>query len=284
MNNKSHIIQLLHSALSGKKKIVLDGKVLFYDKNDNKYLSYEFNLESHKFQILETDKDEDRYSLKIDGIHFILLKEMAKKQNKELSNNFLSNEQIIQTKKNLDSDRNIHQNNLNKLLDSFFNFDNNFNNMNYDLNKNNNFITNKNVNMNNNNISNNNMSINNNMINNNNFTNLNDNNNKIKELEIKNRELEDEIKLFREYCHFSSNERLINFNFSSADQIINYSIVGKNTDDFTKYEKMLYEKYPKYKDTENFFLVNGKKINRNRTLEENNIKNNDIVILNIIDD
>ena len=47
---------------------------------------------------------------------------------------------------------------------------------------------------------------------------------------------------------------------------------------------MLYEKYPKYKDTENYFLVNGKKLNRNRTLEENNIKNNDKIILNTIDE
>ncbi len=42
---------------------------------------------------------------------------------------------------------------------------------------------------------------------------------------------------------------------------------------------MLYEKYPKYTDTENFFVVGGNKINRNKTLEENNIKNNDIITL-----
>ena len=42
---------------------------------------------------------------------------------------------------------------------------------------------------------------------------------------------------------------------------------------------MLYEKYPNYKDTENYFLVNGNRINRNRTLEENKIKNNDILTL-----
>ena len=42
---------------------------------------------------------------------------------------------------------------------------------------------------------------------------------------------------------------------------------------------MIYEKYPKYADGENFFIVNGIKINRNKTLEKNNIKNNDIITL-----
>ena len=46
---------------------------------------------------------------------------------------------------------------------------------------------------------------------------------------------------------------------------------------------MLYEKYPKYKDTENYFIVNGHKINRNRTVDENKIKNNDVLTLSIND-
>ena len=44
---------------------------------------------------------------------------------------------------------------------------------------------------------------------------------------------------------------------------------------------MLYEKYPKYKSSKNYFLVNKTKINRNRTLEENKIRNNDILTLGI---
>ena len=51
-----------------------------------------------------------------------------------------------------------------------------------------------------------------------------------------------------------------------------------------KIETILYNNYPKYKDTENYFLVNGKKINRNKTIEENKIKNNDVLTLNIIDE
>ena len=44
---------------------------------------------------------------------------------------------------------------------------------------------------------------------------------------------------------------------------------------------MLYNKYPKYIETENYFLANGNKINRNKTFDKNNIKNNDIITLYI---
>ena len=43
---------------------------------------------------------------------------------------------------------------------------------------------------------------------------------------------------------------------------------------------MLYEKYPKF-EIDNYFKVCGKRINRNKTLEQNNINNNDIITLNI---
>ena len=104
-------------------------------------------------------------------------------------------------------------------------------------------------------------------------------NDKIKENTIK--ELENEIKLFRTYYKFSSNEKLISIKFISTNQEINLTVITKNTDDFTNIEKILYKKYPKYKDFENYFLVNGSKINKNRTLEENKIMNNDVLTLGI---
>ena len=48
---------------------------------------------------------------------------------------------------------------------------------------------------------------------------------------------------------------------------------------FIKLESALYEYYPRYIDSENFFLVNGMKVNKNKTLEDNKIKDNDIVTL-----
>ena len=90
--------------------------------------------------------------------------------------------------------------------------------------------------------------------------------------------LENEIKLFRSYYNFSSNEKLISIKFISGNQDIDFTVIAKNTD---KFSKIVYDKYPKYKDFENYFLVNGNRINRHRTLEENKIRNNDILTLEI---
>ena len=117
----------------------------------------------------------------------------------------------------------------------------------------------------------------------------NDNlNKKIKELEsISNKnqqinniiELENEIKLFRKFNNFSEGEKLIQIKFISNEQDIDYSLIVKNTEKFYKIEGILYEKYPKYVETDNFFVVSGNRINRNKTLEQNNIKSNDIITL-----
>ena len=79
-------------------------------------------------------------------------------------------------------------------------------------------------------------------------------------------------------------EKLLSIKFISIDQKINFNTVAKNIDNFSKLENSLYEKYPKYKDTENYFIVNGKKLNKHRTLEENKIKDNDILTLGIFDE
>ena len=119
----------------------------------------------------------------------------------------------------------------------------------------------------------------------------NDNlNKKIKELENKSsnnykindiKELENEIKLFKSYCKFSEEEKLISIKFISVNQDINFDIIAKNTDKFSKFETILYEKYQKYVDSENYFLVNGNRINRHRSLQENKINNNDVITLEI---
>ena len=92
-------------------------------------------------------------------------------------------------------------------------------------------------------------------------------------------ELKNEIKLFRGYNNFSEGEKLILINFASSEQDIKYSLIIKNTEIFSQIETMLYKKYPKYTETENYFLVSGNKINKHKTLQDNNIKNNDIITL-----
>jgi len=91
--------------------------------------------------------------------------------------------------------------------------------------------------------------------------------------------LEDEIKLFKKYNNFSEGEKLISIKFISDEKDIDYSIVAKNTEKFSKIETLIYDKYPKYIESENNYFVDGNKINRNKTLEQNNINHDDTITL-----
>jgi len=74
-------------------------------------------------------------------------------------------------------------------------------------------------------------------------------------------------------------EKLFSIKIQSTDGNIDLPITIKNTEYFSKIEQILYQKITKYTETENFFLVNGERINRFLTLEQNKIKNNDILTL-----
>ena len=80
----------------------------------------------------------------------------------------------------------------------------------------------------------------------------------------------------------SYGEKLIAVNFVSVDQCINHNIICKNNTNFHDIEGELYDKYPEYKENDNYFMFNGNKINRWKTLEENGI-NGYTIILNKID-
>ena len=95
-------------------------------------------------------------------------------------------------------------------------------------------------------------------------------------------ELKNQINQLKSYF-LSPGENLISIKFTSCDQNINFSTFAKPNDNFTKIENILYDNYPNYREFENYFLVNGHKINRNKTIEQNKIKNNDIITLNKID-
>ena len=77
----------------------------------------------------------------------------------------------------------------------------------------------------------------------------------------------------------SGPEKVIVVKFMSLgkDDISNYEMVCKNTDLFVKLEERLYNDFPQYKNYQTFFMVNVKGILRFKTLEENGIKNNDII-------
>ena len=103
----------------------------------------------------------------------------------------------------------------------------------------------------------------------------------MKKLEIKNNEIK-ELKS-RIGFDLKEGEKLMPIIFISADQQIHYALICKNKDKFSRIEELLYEKYPEYKERENYFLHNGNKIKRFGTLKENGIFNNSIIIINSID-
>ena len=74
-------------------------------------------------------------------------------------------------------------------------------------------------------------------------------------------------------------ETMMIITFISSDQQLHYSVLCKNTDEFYKIEGLLYKEYPSYTENENYFLVDGQKINKYKTLEQNGIKNNSQIIL-----
>jgi hypothetical protein len=100
-----------------------------------------------------------------------------------------------------------------------------------------------------------------------------------KDKEIKNLKL----KLSRYPVELNEGEELISLIFISVDQKLHCSIICKNTDKFNKVENKLYDYYSEYAENENYFTFNGNKINKYKTIEDNNIKNNNIIILNTID-
>ena len=101
----------------------------------------------------------------------------------------------------------------------------------------------------------------------------------------KDRELNElKKKLSRYPFELNEGEKMMTVNFLSGNQKIqNYSLICKNSDSFNVLEKKLYENFKEFYESENYFTVNGNKIHKLKSLDENKIKNNDVIILNVID-
>ena len=98
------------------------------------------------------------------------------------------------------------------------------------------------------------------------------------------KELNNEIdklkkKLSRYPLELSNGEKLISVIFTSSDENIHYSIICKNTQKFIELEKKLYNDYPEYSKSDNYFMINGNRVDKTKSLDENKIRNNDIIIL-----
>ena len=147
-------------------------------------------------------------------------------------------------------------------------------------------------------------SINNNNYNNNSISfNINQNDlEKIKELEEKLKEVNDILhdridkansiisknqktidelkeKLSRFPFDILKGEKLMSIIVISSDKKIHRAIICKNTELFCDLERKIYQKNDKI-DIGNYFTLNGKKIDETKSLDDNNIKDNDIIVLN----
>ena len=75
-------------------------------------------------------------------------------------------------------------------------------------------------------------------------------------------------------------EKIIAIGFISVDQKIKNFILPCNENDlFVKIEGKLYNEYQEYREKETYFILNGEKIKRFKTLKENNIKNGNFIML-----
>ena len=108
---------------------------------------------------------------------------------------------------------------------------------------------------------------------------------KIEELNNQIKEKNNEINILKnkysddEFKEILPGEKIISVLFTSSDYKINYSLPCKDSTLFVKMEEKLYEEFPEYKETDNYFLVNGNKVKRFKTIKENNIKNGKPVLL-----
>ena len=100
-----------------------------------------------------------------------------------------------------------------------------------------------------------------------------------KELEIKQKDTEISDLKSKIPFEIHPGEKLMSIIILSCDQKIHHSIICTKGQKFSYIEDILYQFFPDYMDTDNYYLVHGSRVNKNKTLEENKIKDNDIISL-----
>ena len=77
------------------------------------------------------------------------------------------------------------------------------------------------------------------------------------------------------------NDELLTIQFESIEQKVCTSLTCQKSDIFVRIEEKLYNEYPIFKDLNTYFTINGRFVKRFKNVEENDIKNNDKILLNI---
>ena len=94
----------------------------------------------------------------------------------------------------------------------------------------------------------------------------------------RNKKFKSQDKFTKKDVKVSEEKNIMQVDFYSITGI-DYSVKCKNTDKFYRIENLLYEEFPEYAEKENIFMCKGYKINRNKTLQENNIRDKDTILL-----
>jgi predicted RNase H-like nuclease (RuvC/YqgF family) len=76
-------------------------------------------------------------------------------------------------------------------------------------------------------------------------------------------------------------DQMLIIQIKSINQMVDMSFACKKTDLFVRIEEKLYNEYPEYRDLNTYYTVGGRTVKRFRNMEENNIKNNDKILLNV---
>ena len=124
---------------------------------------------------------------------------------------------------------------------------------------------------------------------------LNEEKNKIEELKKENNNLKQKLENYNlkntkksEYLVKSINQgdKILAVNFVSIGNkdIEHYNLICKNSDLFVSLEERLYKDFPKFKEYNTLFKVNDKTIKRFKTIDENNIQNNDVISIYLNED
>jgi len=124
---------------------------------------------------------------------------------------------------------------------------------------------------------------------------LNEEKNKIEELKKENNNLKQKLENYNlkntkksEYLVKSINpgDKILAVNFVSIGNkdIEHYNLICKNSDLFVSLEERLYKDFPKFKEYNTLFKVNDKTIKRFKTIDENNIQNNDVISIYLNED
>ena len=130
---------------------------------------------------------------------------------------------------------------------------------------------------------------------NNKLNNFNKLKQKIKSLENQIKKQNIELQKYKEakdnhdediFSSLKPGEKILAINFVSmgTQDINNYNQICKNTELFVKVEERLYKDFPQFKNYETYFEVNGNRIKRFKTLDENKIKKNDIICMFTIEE